>query len=493
VAVELALLPGVARPTAMLAGALAAFCPMVQKVLMALLVYGQGLAEAAASVWSHLEAGDLPWWPVWGAAGVAAVVPATLGAVTALVGLAGARSWQPAEGGGRGVSAEAGAAAGSQVTTERGKGAGRGRARVLAGLLVPVLVIQYAAPLLFAAPAALAWLAAAGLALPGCVRPLLLSRFWLAGIAISLVLGTLSGAPDYRVFGVVPLSVAGLLAACEMMLRAMVMVTGLAVAASAVGRERFLRWTRRSPVRGLGEAVDDGLRVLADASRLISAAGTKGEKGGRWQRWMTGARDAIHAMADLACALGAGDGEGAARQPVFALSGPPHSGKSTQMERLFRLLASGGVSAGGVVQMARGDAQPAAAYDAVDLRSGERRPLVSFVAAEDGRPRRAVFDESGFVQAAAWIRRAAAECSVVLVDELGRWEADGGGHMAAVLDALASPALRVLVVAVRLDAQARVLKRLGSVAGVYDVEALRREPGRLDALARRVAQLLLSA
>ena len=151
---------------------------------------------------------------------------------------------------------------------------------------------------------------------------------------------------------------------------------------------------------------------------------------------------------------------------VWALIvGAKGSGKSALASRVASELGARGVHVDGVIQdaieedgervayrvrrvggggegvlLARRGAPPAGA------RAGSSREFCSFV-----------FDDAAFARARTWVRQAAGESDVVVVDEVSKLEVSRGGHHDAIQDALVGRALVILVV--RADQLFAVVER----------------------------------
>lgn len=122
---------------------------------------------------------------------------------------------------------------------------------------------------------------------------------------------------------------------------------------------------------------------------------------------------------------------------ILVVIGAPGSGKTQSLERLAGLVAG----ARGFVQHADAAQGQRRAYTLVNLADGERR-IVAWRSTID-EPY--TFDEQVFERAAAWIEPA----PLLVLDELGKLEAEGEGHARALHRALATASH--LACAVRAD------------------------------------------
>jgi nucleoside-triphosphatase THEP1 len=222
--------------------------------------------------------------------------------------------------------------------------------------------------------------------------------------------------------------------------------------------------------RGARRAYELLLRALAEASRLAEQAA---------------ALEAASARSDL---------------HVVALVGARGSGKTSAVQRLSALLRERGVAVGGICQPAHDGRR---GYDLLDLASGARRPF----ARRRGQPQRPDaevdaaggaalgfrFDPEGWGWAAQRLTQAWSSAEVLLVDELGKLEAAGGGHLAALASpfgrlAAVAPAHHplVLVLAVQRSVLADVERRFGGLDLVLDLPASGAE---IDALGAAIGEM----
>ena len=141
------------------------------------------------------------------------------------------------------------------------------------------------------------------------------------------------------------------------------------------------------------------------------------------------------------------------RAPVlFGLSAPPRHGKTSAVCALAEALRRQGVDVSGVAQPARTrfleGKEEVLGYDLLDLLNEESVPFAQRVPPGEGEVGRMRFrlDPKGMAWAAERILQPA---EVTFVDELGWVEAEGGGHMPALLEALQQRHQKILVLAFR--------------------------------------------
>jgi len=134
-----------------------------------------------------------------------------------------------------------------------------------------------------------------------------------------------------------------------------------------------------------------------------------------------------------------------ADRPCLILHGSIASGKTRTASRLARSLAARGVSVGGILAPRLLEHGETVGYEVEDLRSGQRRPLASL--RPPGVPAGRYFlSRDGLAFARDALGEALEYAEIILIDEVGRLELDGGGHAAGVRAALEQAALPVLVV-----------------------------------------------
>ncbi len=150
------------------------------------------------------------------------------------------------------------------------------------------------------------------------------------------------------------------------------------------------------------------------------------------------------------------------------LVGAKGAGKSTVAQRIAARLADRGLRVGGVVQEAVHEEGERVAYRARHVGHEDQGGLL--LARRGAPPAGAregalcdfcsfVFDGDAFAAAAGWVREDSAACDVVLVDEVSKLEASGGGHHDAIRDALGGRAIVVLVA--RADQLFALVERFG--------------------------------
>jgi nucleoside-triphosphatase THEP1 len=119
----------------------------------------------------------------------------------------------------------------------------------------------------------------------------------------------------------------------------------------------------------------------------------------------------------------------------FSVTGIQGSGKTSFLMSLLERAASNGIEAGGFVQK-RVNVRDglAMAYDLTRARTGE-----SVRVATRQSDRKFVFESQAFRTALAWVKEDIHAARLIVVDELGILESQGGGHAAALLLLHGSP------------------------------------------------------
>jgi nucleoside-triphosphatase THEP1 len=162
------------------------------------------------------------------------------------------------------------------------------------------------------------------------------------------------------------------------------------------------------------------------------------------------------------------------------------------LDDVARRLAGLGVRVGGVVQPAHPSATDREGYRLRDPGSGDERPFVVRQAGPDGAGGRCVFDPDGWTWAAVRIRAARSGADAVIVDELGRLEAHGRGHVPALAAPVEGRQAGWWVVSVREDREEAIARRLGPFAIAERIGA-GADPARLEAAARRISRRIAEA
>ena len=154
---------------------------------------------------------------------------------------------------------------------------------------------------------------------------------------------------------------------------------------------------------------------------------------------------------------------------ILVLSGPVHGGKTTFLERSLARWASHGLAPDGFLSVAVTGARGATGYDLLELKTGRRRPYLR----REGEPGAERIGPFFFVpstlERARSIIGEAGPRELLIVDEVGPLELQGGGLWPVLREALSRPGMRCLLV-VREEILEDVVAALGRPGPfVFDV------------------------
>lgn len=156
----------------------------------------------------------------------------------------------------------------------------------------------------------------------------------------------------------------------------------------------------------------------------------------------------------------------------IALTGGLHVGKTTAVRTIFNQLNAQGCDVVGIVENAVFMDQVRIGYDFEALGGfgafgTEPSGRICPVARRECTDGRYVFRAEAWGHAACWIQ--ASEChEVLIIDELGRLEAGGGGLMPALAASLRR-APRHVIAAVRKDAVREIERQIGKFDRIFDL------------------------
>ena len=378
------------------------------------------------------------------------------------------------------------------------------RRRLIAALAVFLIGLQFGGSLRLSVVALVIWLAALAVADRPVLPKMWLPRFWAVTLLFAAGSGLLLGSKDLSLFGL-ELSSEGLEAGLLMVVRG-AFIFGLALWASRnLSGEQLVRVTERAGVPRLGRSVTGALRLLPELMSRLERAWRKSPAPGPW--WQTprrayrGAVEVICETARLAEQMAELPARGDAprrlrpalangRPPVFAIVGPPGSGKTTALRAVAARLRELGLRPGGISQptVFRGGVKTG--YRLRDESNGQERAFARRrKASSPGKPG-FEFDAAGWRWARERILDARRHADIVLVDEIGRLEAEGGGHLPALLAKLDEDQGPAWVLAVRADCAARIQSRLGKFTATFQAGA---DPRALEDFIQAVAKSKVDA
>jgi nucleoside-triphosphatase THEP1 len=439
---------------ALVAGVLATTWSLSQKLLAQFLFYGGTLVDLYVAL--ARQGGELFGLEpaTFGLAVVGGLLAITwgFGVTGGVLGYLVARRF-PAVTGAR-VALTAGALSGGAAVA-----AGRGRSVAPAlAVAVPALTLQAFRSVWWGLLGLLLILAYVLLFERRVLRRMGRLRFWVASLALALLSGLLLGDRTASLAGV-PFSPSGLAAGGLMFVRLTTFLLAIGAVAARLDRERVLALFARLGLPGFGRVLTVAVELLPTMVAAWTAAFATRDAAGRRPPLTLRVAKVLQGAARLAGELAeagpTGPADGArARPALFVVTGPVGSGKTTLLRTLATAAAAGGLEPAGFLQERVGAGGGPADYDLVLLGGGERLPLLR--RAPDGSPRFA---------AAAWPRAAAALPSAPgaplwIVDELGREEAAGAGHLPALRAALERGGPQRLVASVRLDQRDALLAHL---------------------------------
>lgn len=257
-------------------------------------------------------------------------------------------------------------------------------------------------------------------------------KFWIMSLVIALLAGLLLGKNTQSVLGI-PLSLDGLSMGFMMILRAFTLITAGAVLFHAAGREQFMAFTQRIGLRHFDPAFAAAMDTLPKVKTTWQNVRTEE----RSSRFRAAAR-LLLAFADLAQV------SSPRRTRFFAITGGIGRGKSTLLRRLADEARSQNIAVGGFSQQ-RTESGDRVIYELVRV-SGERAKLGERGGGKDFR-----FEENAFAVARSWLQEDARSAKLFFIDELGKLEAEGGGHVPALQELLAARPDAIIVAVIRKE------------------------------------------
>jgi nucleoside-triphosphatase THEP1 len=334
--------------------------------------------------------------------------------------------------------------------------------RLLGLVALLCIAVQFRGSLLLSLAALVLWIGTLAILDRGSLRRMWMPRFWLITIVVALGSGMLLGQREAGLFGL-PLSRSGLEAGMLMVLRGAFIFGIAAWASRAMDEELVARAAKALGVEPLGWAIPVALKLLPELqTRLLRAAAATRETTSRWRLLGRSYEISVELICQTAGLAGQITKASTGRTIVGVIGGRG-AGKTTALSELALLLERRGLEVGGVVQPAVHQ-YPAAArvgYLLRDLHDGEDR---IFARRREGVSSGFHFDQSGWEWARRRILDARISMDVVVVDELGRLEAEGGGHLPGLEAPLDADRARLWLLGVRADQSEIFERRLGPFA-----------------------------
>ena len=373
----------------------------------------------------------------------------------------------------------------SETSSAERAGAGpTSRARNLGlGLTALACVaVQFPGSLLLSGLALALWLAVLLVYDRASLARLWLPRFWLMTLLFALGSGLLLGRRSAGgLTGVI--SVEGLQAGLLMVLRGAFVFALASWASRALAGGALERVFGKVGLARLGAALSVAMSLLPELEQHLQQARRR-SFGGAGRRLRSLRRSVVNLVAQTARLADTLASPARRRRVVAAVIGPPGSGKTTLLGKLVAELAGRGVGVGGVLQPAQREDRRTLGYALRALPGGEEQPLARARATAPAGGLGFEFDPAAWTWARSRIGEARRGSPIVVVDELGKLEAAGQGHMPALLEEISGESPGVLLLAVRADCAGAVAERLGGFGLSIRADA---EPLAVDAFAARLA------
>jgi hypothetical protein len=247
-------------------------------------------------------------------------------------------------------------------------------------------------------------------------------KLWAFMISISLLSGALLGeGQDIVVFGI-GLSYAGLKAGLFMVLRALVFIIALAMLAEIVSIARLNTVFSKIGLPYLAPA----LQVAGDA--MPSVVEAFGKKPMSWKRPFFYVESAILSFSREGELWGL-NSKAPTTLKVHIVTGKPSSGKTGQLKD--KIAEIGQANCDGFLQLKRRDGDEILGFDLYDVSSGQTMRLATKRKNQRGYD----FSARAFLRARDILANLDPN-KVHFVDELGKLESQGYGHMPAVIWAM---------------------------------------------------------
>jgi nucleoside-triphosphatase THEP1 len=466
--VEVALLAAPkSRVSAALAGSLVVLWATFQKVISHYVYFGGGvidlyialLEQGARTVGLTSEAG-------WRVVGLLVVAVALAGALFAQLGYRVGRLALARLGGEerRRASSLFELPVLASMASEQERAQGQQGWKVRAIRLVTWLVafgciaLQVGRRLDLAALALVIWLVTLSLVDRRALNRLRMPKFWTIMILVALGSGLLLGTRDIDLWGL-RFSRQGLEAGALMVIRG-AFIFGLASWATRNINGRLAR--RIAAKVGLGNLALAVATAFGVLPALMDQLGwSKRDDRRVWkERLASGGQLAVEAVTEAARLAErlVVDLAGARQAQLVVVSGAPGAGKTTSIDLLVASLRARGVAVGGVTQPALEVEGGRAGYDVLDLNTGDRRSLACKSSGVHGFD----FDDKVWGWAGERLAQAQGRDQVVVIDELGRLEARGEGHLVALRELVSRPGrAAVLLASVRSDCLDLIVEQIG--------------------------------
>jgi nucleoside-triphosphatase THEP1 len=398
------------------------------------------------------------------------------------------------------------------MMADRVSAPGAPRHRRLMGLAALACVgIQLPGTVAWASTALGLWLGLLAVVDRAVLRALWRPRFWTFALVLAAASGLLLG-PRQPTGAWSVLSRQGLEAGLLMVLRGAFIFALACWASRTVGGDEIRRAAGRIGLPGLGTALSVALSLLPELSlelrrlrpsprpggvRGLAALGRRAQESAVWLVMQTTRlAEAMAVGRPARISLGGLSATAGKRPLLAAVVGPPGSGKTTLVSTLASRLRQDGLRVGGVIQPAVFGGERSVGYRVRDLWTGRERPLASRPEHGDGTgtgPRGFCFEPASWTWARERLLHACDQADVLVVDELGRLEGKGEGHLPALLSALDRDGPGAFLLAVRADCSAAIQNRAGAFDLILAPDADETEVESLLDRLRRAASASLAA
>lgn len=423
---------GARRPGYLLGGGLAMSWTLLHKIAALFILYGTSVAELYAGICAFAEkqTGLIlggPWAPLL-----------VLGCLLFASGMVcAAAGWTIARRAAAVAPARSGPAAARPATAVPARISARSCSvtlLVLHGVVAltgPLLLVRL--PLAAGAALVLVYVLFFGRRYPEAFRRLKKPGFWIGFILLTLLAGLFLGRNGGS------LSREGLCRGVEMNLRAILLVACFAALSVELANPRVRHWMMRRVSRSFLVALEAAFSILPEVVASLPAP-----------------RELLRRPIDALSGVVARAGEWlerleeAAAGPVFFLTGAVNSGKTRFAAAVVERLRAGGVSVAGILSPGHVENGAKVGFEIVDAATGD-----SHLLSRRGGPEQWPgygpfrFDPDGLAFGEQACSPAAlALADVVVLDEVGRWELEGGGW-ADILARLAASRVNALVIVAR--------------------------------------------
>lgn len=159
------------------------------------------------------------------------------------------------------------------------------------------------------------------------------------------------------------------------------------------------------------------------------------------------------------------------RPRIRAIIGARGSGKTGRALELVAELKREGLRVGGFVQPVIYQDDRRVGYELLELESGLRSTFARRRSSRAPCELGFDFDPGGWTRASLLIREGRRSCDVLVVDEMGRLEATGGGHMVALLEPLSQERALSWLLCVREGCAGKIERALGGFDEIIELSA----------------------